>query len=181
MGWNSSITNDLISEITNRQIDEIKNGTIHPLSFQFFLNNFYFVSRYKKFYIQLPLEKILIILENISPLEADECSTIVENFCEYSQDKENLFINLKQISLKMICKTRDEKSGTDIYLPIGLDQKLWKSITQRKFKTGFGEFKITKKMIDWKIQISFEKGIIFWIHIIYLKKFNINIQKTYRY
>lgn len=50
----------------------------------------------------------------------------------------------------MICKTRDEKSGTDIYLPIGLDQKLWKSIMQRKFKTGFGEFKITKKMIDWK-------------------------------
>lgn len=64
MGCNSSITNDLISEITNRQIDEIKNGTIHPLSFQFFLNNFYFVSRYKKFYTQLPLEKILIILEN---------------------------------------------------------------------------------------------------------------------
>ena len=68
MGCNTSITNDFITRITNEQLNEIENDTISPLSFHFFLKNFYFISRYAKFYIQLPLKKQTLILETLSQL-----------------------------------------------------------------------------------------------------------------
>lgn len=84
MGCNGSISNEKIDQIIDQQISQIKDGTISPLSFQVFLNNFYYISRNNKFYTDLPLDKQILVLENIGPLSKDECSLVVENICKNS-------------------------------------------------------------------------------------------------
>ncbi|KAK8834253.1 Transient receptor putative cation channel subfamily A member 1 [Tritrichomonas musculus] len=149
MGCNASITNDTIQQITNQQIQQIKDETISPLSFQFFLNNFYFVSRYEKFYTDLPLNKQLFVLEKVGPLTKEECSVVVENYCKNAESEEGLASSLQQISRKMICQTRVQGSDEDVFIPVGLDQKLWKSIMQKRYETKYGNFKMNKSFVDW--------------------------------
>ena len=55
MGCNASVSNDKVVGITDQQIQQIYDGTISPISYQVFLKNFYFVSRYSGFYNNLSL------------------------------------------------------------------------------------------------------------------------------
>lgn len=47
----------------------------------------------------------------------------------------------------MLCKTNDQ--GNDTYIPVGLDQKLFTSIFQKKFETKFGKYKVKNTFVDW--------------------------------
>lgn len=89
-------------------------------------------------------------MDSIGPLTKDECKTYLKNFCLYSDnDDETLYQSLHSISLKMLCKTHDKTTDSDIYLPIGLDQKLFKSILLKNFTTKTGKIKITKEKMNW--------------------------------
>ena len=149
MGCNASVTNDTIEQITDEQIQQIKNETISPVSYQIFLNNFYFVSRYDKFYTDLPLEKQLQVLENVGPLSKDECKLVVQQFCKNADSEEYLVPALLQISRKMVCKTKVEGHDEEVYIPVGLDQNLWKNIMNKKYETKFGKFKMDVSSVDW--------------------------------
>ena len=130
MGCNASVSNEVIDQITEEQIQEIKDGTILPVSYQFFLNNFYFISRYDRFYTELPLDKQLLVLENVGPLSKEECKTVVEHFCKNAESEEELVHTLIQVSRKMICKTKMEGHDEEVYIPVGLEKSLWNSIMQ---------------------------------------------------
>lgn len=158
MGCTGSISNETMDKIIDQQIKQIKDGSISPLSYQIFLNNFYYVSRYKNFYTDLPSDKQISVLENIGPLSKDECSIFVENVCKYSESEEVLLSSLQQISHKMICQTTTQ--GTTSNLAVSQDKKLFKSIMQKKFETQFGKYKVKDTMIDWSnIDTTKERSI----------------------
>lgn len=149
MGCNESISNDTFEYVINEQIQQIKSDTISPLSYQIFLNNFYFVSRYNKFYTELPLDKQLLIIEQVGALNKNECIIVVENFCKNADCEENLVSTLLQVSRKMVCKTKLKGYDEEVCIPISLSQELWKSIICKKYQTSFGKFKMNPKEINW--------------------------------
>lgn len=149
MGCNESVSNDSIVGITDEQIEQIKSSTISPVSYQIFLNNFYFVSRYDKFYTDLPLDKQLLVLENVGTLTKDECITVIGNFCKNANSEEELVPVLHQVSKKLVCKTKIEGNDEEVYIPVSLNEKLWKSIMCKKYPTKYGKFKMDKSTIDW--------------------------------
>lgn len=149
MGCNESISNDTFEYVINEQIQQIKSDTISLLSYQIFLNNFYFVSRYNKFYTELPLDKQLLIIEQVGALNKNECIIVVENFCKNADCEENLVSTLLQVSRKMVCKTKLKGYDEEVCIPISLSQELWKSIICKKYQTSFGKFKMNPKEINW--------------------------------
>lgn len=149
MGCNASVSNDTFENIIDEQIQQIKSDTISTKSYQIFLNNFYFISRYDKFYTELPLDKQLLIIENVGALTKNECTIIVENFCKNADCKENLLSTLLQVSRKMVCKIKLKDHDKEVFIPISLSQELWKSIICKKYETKFGKFKMSPAEINW--------------------------------
>lgn len=86
----------------------------------------------------------------------------MNNFCKYSEIGFDLFSFFHSISLKIICKISNDNKGTQVYIPVGLDQRLWKPIMQKKFKTSYGHFNMKKQMIDWSSSnVKKESDIIY--------------------
>ena len=128
------------------QLDAVKNDTINPIAYKFFLMNFFTMSRYPHFY-ELPLNKIAKVFDDLGAVSVDEAKTVMRKVCQFAREKEELLPKVKTIINHMVVKIEGKDMVT--YLPVDLDQKLFSTIVDQNYDTGYGKFRLKTSSYNW--------------------------------